>query len=302
MTKPVAVISNRTKERYEREVGIGVDGVRLVLGGNHVNPRAMRRAARYLRRLLGGAYPKLAASYERGIASPTPPPDPHRIVSLERSLREAADSLEETGELALTIEVSEAIALAGLFRRWENHPAVAPMQTSLVGTDAVYHALATLVTASYLADAGNGVSLRDDVGSHSRVADLWGRPTVTEDFEVEVKSPRALRVDIAESHATDDAAIDIAIRRAFKAAASSRRGQLSQGATGVLALGCFYLSGDALQHVHQVAGEVLHGGTGKPHVAAIAIAAFAMPRSSVTPAMTVNLVPHTRYEGGLTIR
>jgi hypothetical protein len=185
------------------------------------------------------------------------------------------------------------------------------MVSSLQNGDAVQHAVITLLVASYLVDAGNGVGVVDDAGSEGRIPDIWVRSTLIERLELEVKSPRALRAPATLPSEEESARI---IEGQVDEAASSKRGQLSPNHSGIVAIGTFHIGPSGLDLLERATHLVLEGQRErKRHVAAVLLCEVsyqttteldgtgAVRRISFTPTMDHRLVYHPGYSGALRI-
>jgi len=203
------------------------------------------------------------------------------------------------------------VTTVSVFDRWKHHPAYARIVSSLQNGDAVQHAVTTLLVASYLVDAGNGVGVVDDNGLGGRIPDVWVRPTVIERLDLEVKSPLVLRAPVTLPSEEEAARI---IERQLSNAASSKRGQLSSDHSGIVAIGTFHMGHGGLDLLERATRLVLERQRErKRHVAAVLLCEVsyqttteldgtgAVQRISFTPTMDHRLVYHPGYSGALRI-
>ncbi|MCA1707887.1 MAG: hypothetical protein LC808_33275 [Actinobacteria bacterium] len=260
--------------------------------------------------LLGDRHEKLLAGHMRGLASPTPPRTPNRILELVDYARKTAVALEEHVEpdrLELDGDLmSELWATVSMFHRWRFHPAWSALVASLTNPTEVQHSVMTLLVASYLVDSGNGVGIVTD-GAPGRISDLWAQPTVVERLDLEVKTPLDLRGP-RERPINREEAIRL-VERLFNEAASSSRGQLDPTQSGLLAVGGYHLGPGGIETLEKAAEEVLRRQKDrKPHVVGIIVceASYVYETTpagmSMTPVMHQRLVQHPGYSGGLDVR
>jgi hypothetical protein len=237
------------------------------------------------------------------------------LIELIKFAEDAAHRLE-AGTTPATVDLdgntlAELVTTASVFDRWQRHPAYARIVSSLQNGDTVQHAVMTLLVASYLVDAGNGVGVVDEAGLRGRIPDIWVRPTLTERLELEVKSPLDLRAPATLPSEEEAARI---IEGQLNEAASSKRGQLSPNYSGIVAIGAFHIGHSGLDLLERTTRLVLERQRErKRHVAAVLICDVsyqttteldgrgAVRRISFTPTMEHHLVYHPGYLGALRI-
>jgi uncharacterized Zn finger protein (UPF0148 family) len=312
LSAPVMMVGQQAIDGYVRETGArwgSASGADYQLG-RQLDPDGLNGLAEDLVALLGDRYGKLLAGHQRGLASPTPPRTPHRLLELIDYARKAAVALAEHVEPErLDLDgnlISELWTTVTMFHRWRFHPAWPSLVASLTNPTEVQHSVMTLLVASYLVDSGNGVGIVT-VGPPGRIPDLWALPTVVEQLDLEVKTPLDLRGPRARP--LDDHGAFRLVERLFNEAASSSRGQLNPSHSGVLAIGGYHLGQGGVDTLEKAAQEVLRRQSHrKPHVAGIIVCESSYvyettaAGTSMTPAMHQRLIRHPGYTGGLDLR
>jgi len=239
--KQATMVSEASLDAYRHEVGIGFQSISQPrsLDGEYLG-----EVASSVRALLDGA------DYERLLARGKRKGTPHRLVELVEYCDAMSERMLRDPDVEITLDgnlVSELMTLNSIFERWKDHPAWQEVRQALLNSDDVQHSLIQLLTASYLADSGNGVGIIFGKQKDGfRIPDLFVRPIGNERLEVEVKSPRLLRGPI---DSIDEEAPRKMIEKKLKEAASSSRGQLDTSKSGVLAIGCFHLGPSVLENL-----------------------------------------------------
>lgn len=316
--KPVPLAGEPAVAGYVKETGARYGDLHQAPASrlpSELNAAALRSLAADMVGLLGERYEPLDAADQRGLRSSTPPARRHRLIELIKFAEDAAQRLE-SGAIPATIDLdgdalAELVTTVSVFDRWQHHPAYARIVSSLPNGDAVQHAVTTLLVASYLVDAGNGVGIVDDDGLGGRIPDIWVRPTLIERLDLEVKSPLALRAPVTLPSEEEAARI---IERQLDEAASSKRGQLSPDHSGIVAIGTFHMGQGGLDVLERATRLVLEQQRErKRHVAAVLLCEVsyqttteiddvgAVQRTFFTPTMDHRLVYHPGYSGALRI-
>ena len=311
--KLVLCVGQQALDGYVAETGVGRP--RGAHGRLELSANSLRQLATECIDLLGDRYGPLKAADARGLASATPPRHRHRLVELIEYAQHAADLLEhrrDNEHLELDANLlGELLATTGLMRRWRNHPAWPRLASTLAGETEGQHTVMLLAVASLLADAGNGVGLVVVEEGEKRVPDLWVEPTLLERLEVEVKTPLELRGPLS-APLTPDSAVRL-IERQVKAAASTKKGQLSAEDSGILAIGGYHLGPGALDTLENAAEIVLgRQADRKRHLAAVVVTQMSYEivstvgedgreTSSLSPTLENRLIRHPGYGGDLTM-
>ena len=206
------LVGRSAAERYARETGsvfrwltnpletppFAVDPMSGLMKGTTPSPpastialdaRAAKRAEARLHKLLGPGLRSLLES-SGGISKSTEPV--HPLVPRIMALREAGQSSLVGNKNVDHPKVVEALVAERLIDRWKSHPNFNQTLGSLLNPTQYRHAIAVLYAASWLADAGNGVSLGGFGSKSERVPDLKCRADPASLFGVEVKVPEAL--------------------------------------------------------------------------------------------------------------
>jgi hypothetical protein len=273
-------------------------------GTRELSPELLRRLAAEGRALLGESYEKLAASYERGKRSPTPPKAPHRLIEQIVAADEAAASFASaapTIDAALTSELDVAVSM---FERWRNDPAWPSIEAALSNPTEYLHAVVMLVTAAYLADAGNGVELvRPAATEGRRLPDLRIHVDSRRTVSTEVKTPAAL------FRPTDPLTLDGArrlVKEQISSAGTSSGGQLDPAHPGLLVVGGFGLREPDLRVLQTAAREEFRRtGRSRKHIAGIAFVTIGAAVDGRFPSLTgiarTEIVLNPAFDGDITL-
>ena len=305
--KPTAIVSAETLAEFHSEVGIGYQDSNppseldaAFLSRASIAARSLVEPAVYEHHLK--KLPKLAASKNKR----------HRIVELAEYARTTAELLDKSPDDPITIDgdlISELVSLNSLFDRWKNHPAWNDLRNALANSNDVQHQLTQLLTASYLADNGNGVGIVFGVKDQGRIPDLYVRPTVQESLQVEIKTPLALR---GPAGSFTDEALHKIIEDHLNKAASSSGGQLDKSKSGLLAIGAFHLKAETLDQMERISQAILNKqNERKPHLAGVVIVmqtyvqetvvtqGGAVVTRSFAPSAEFRIAKHPGYKGSL---
>jgi hypothetical protein len=224
--------------------------------------------------LLGETLRAIEASYERGLASATPPSRPHRLGRMMHLTRQSIAALT-AGKSQLELwAVAELETLLDTAQRWSTDPLWPGIVASIRSAENYLHAVTLLTVASYLRDAGNPVGLRPE-REQVRTADLWILMDSEQHFSVEVKTPVAL--EDPSTLLTHEGALRI-IRKSLSRARTGPGGQLSEESPALLLIGGFHLDPQQdMATLEHAATEVLRRwGKEKPHLAGIVLSSFVL--------------------------
>ncbi len=309
------VVGKQALDGYLAETGARtLDAGPVKYGPGELTASFLRTAAAEAADLLGDSYTKLRAADRRGQSSRTPPAKRHRLVELVSYAEDAADSMERASNRPIDLDgdrLSELITTTALFQRWRHHPAWPKLVATLSTATEGQHTVMLLASASYLADAGNGVGIVFEHGD-GRNADIWIEPMLGERLDLEVKTPQALRGPRPTRLTTSEA--ETIIGRHLKKAASTGHGQLSGDHSGILAIGGFHLGEGALARMEKAAARILaRQARRKQHLAALVLVELSYKvtlvvdptsteRVEFSPAFEFRVVRHPGYTGGLEIR
>lgn len=291
---------------YWREIGLGHP---RPVGSNQLDGDFLRRHAGELARLLGADLEPLRRADERGRRSSTPPRGGrHPVLELIDLLVTSAEALDAhiDGD-SLTLDgdrIVEAIALTNMYSRWANHPFIGQLAMIKNRTD-VHHNLTVLVVGANLAEHGNAVGLVDGRGGDGRRADLFVQTAILTQVMVEVKAPEKLRYRHGDPVSPELATAEVG--QLYRDAGSARRGQLTAGSGGILAIGAFGITPSDTDTLERAARDILDR-CDRTHVMAIVVCSSSFvagvaqdrldrPVSSFRPAFDVRVCEHPGYEG-----
>jgi hypothetical protein len=236
-----------------------------------ISPASLRELAAMGRSLLGDRFERFDSVYERSRKHSTPPADGHRLVELIRYGEKAANQIQSAGrrgQVALDgNRISELYVSMAMFHRWRNHPAWPHLVASLADPSHVQHTVVLMCLGSVLADAGNGVGIVREPVAGERIPDAWVAVDSHRRFDIEVKTPQALR---EPGSLPSQAAMVRTIERQVMRAGSASSGQIHSGRPGVIGLGAFHLGPGGIDLIDQAAQAVLHRrGQRRSHIAGI---------------------------------
>lgn len=311
--KPELLVSERSLIDYQKEVGTGwVSGrISKFFSTEYFEDQVIKAIA-----LIGREnYEKHLQSYERSRNSKTPSSDNHRIVEVVEYARGVAQRMDMAGDKdPVNIDgdiIAELVMMNSLFERWQNHPAILEMKQALVNPGNFLHTIMQIAIASYLADQGNGVSLSIKEVVGKRMPDILVRPTLLENLNVEVKTPKRLRNSLIGLNISEAEKI---IERYVDEAASTKNGQLDPDHSGILAICGSHLTGEVMNALKVGSEHILiRQSHRKPHLAAITIGNLTYvhnkvvnPQGVITsqsfaPAMKTEIIKHPGYKGSLTL-
>ena len=152
-----------------RETGRGFRSAPLELDAPSLQDLLDRARAR-----AGPVIERIEPAYQRGLASRTPPKDPHPLMVVLHGVEDtlASHRRDDPAHVVLPAVV-ELHILLGQLERWQHHP----LASSLIeGLESEYaHTLIALIVASHLTDISNDVEIVPGQGK-SRSADLQIAP------------------------------------------------------------------------------------------------------------------------------
>jgi hypothetical protein len=254
--RPVQTVGESAMAAYRREVGYrqneDANEPMSLLDAGFLRERADQAVT-----LMGKeTYKRKLSALRKSAQSRTPMNKVNRLVELIEYARETAVRLQKAGsDLPVSIDgdrISELISITAMFRRWEKHPALSDLRKTLADSDNVYHSMMQLIVASYLVDNNNGVSLVFENVEGKRIADIYVRPTFVEDLYVEVKTPVALHGPLNAPLSLRDA--DNLIEK-YLSAVSTKRGQVDENDSAILAICGLHLSAKAIKHLRGLHGR-----------------------------------------------
>jgi hypothetical protein len=236
-----------------------------------ISPTALRQVAAMGLSVLGDRFERFNSVFERSRRHATPQAEGHRLVDLVRYAEKAANQIQSAGRRGHVEldgnRIAELYVSMAMFHRWRNHPAWPHLVASLGDPSHVQHTVMLMCLGSVLVDAGNGVGIVREPVAGERVPDAWVAVDSHRRFEIEVKTPQALREPKAAL--SQDEMARIIERHVLRAGAGSS-GQIQSGRPGVIGLGAFHLGPGGLDVMDRAAHAVLRRrGQRRSHIAGI---------------------------------
>jgi hypothetical protein len=220
---------------------------------------------------------RIRPTYERALASPTPPRTTHRLLRLMDRVEASAQSLRDDDVPQVDhLALHELRAAVQLLKRWQKDPAWPDLVASMKEPTSYEHTMVTLAVASMLTDTGNGVGLQlPKRGRQQRSADLKVVLGAIGQFGIEVKAPALLQ----------DPTEPISARQGKKlvhklldsAAGGRRRRQVGSVHPGMLAIGGFNLRESDLDVLERAAnGAFASTRASRGQIAGITVVGFGL--------------------------
>jgi hypothetical protein len=261
---------------------------------------------------------RIRPTYERALASPTPPRTTHRLLRLMDRVEASAESLRDDDVSRLDhLALHELRAAVQLLKRWQKDPAWPDLVASMKEPTNYEHTMVTLAMASMLTDTGNGVGLqRPTRGRQQRSADLKVVLGAIGQFDIEVKAPALLQDPTGPISARQGKKL---VHKLLDSAAGGRRRQVGSVHPGMLAIGGFNLREGDLDVLERAAnGAFASTRASRAQIAGIALVGFGLhveafdhgPSGILVPsqfewaqgAIRTRLIHNPRYTGSVSIR
>jgi hypothetical protein len=272
--RPHVVLAGKPAlERRQLETGEQIgDNFDEVLLDEALCRRALTDVESLVPELLG----RIRPTYERALASPTPPRTTHRLLRLMDRVEAVAQSLRDDDVPQVDgPALAELRGAVQLLRRWQRDPAWPTLVAFMKEPTSYEHAIVTLAVASILTDAGNGVGLQQlDRGRQRRSADLGISVGAIDQVGIEVKAP-ALLQDPAEPISARQA--KKLVHKLLDKAAGGRSRQVGSAYPGLLAIGGFNLREGDLDMLERASnGAFASTRTRRTKIAGIFLIAFGL--------------------------
>jgi hypothetical protein len=236
------LINSTAYDRYKFEVGIGYNGFQ-----ENLSKDGLKSFIKRIELILGDIYLELIKIDERGISSiRTPPKNRHRLMEIIEIVNRDSNNMDNKVPTINILHLSELQAASDLLERWKNYPKWRDLVLSIKSPSDFCHTMILLATASSFVNIEQGVGLYAK-NSNVRTPDIWVAVSAEHRLNIEVKAPLKLQrseyinFDIAEG----------IVEKCLKRADTGRRGQLSQENPGVLAIGGFHLSAEAIANLEE---------------------------------------------------
>jgi hypothetical protein len=308
--RQVANASEEAHERSRRETGAqeSTFGYQGDPTQREISPVRLQAYVEELRSLLGDKYDKLYSSARRARKSHTPPKNRHGLMAIVESLETSIESFNTPSPMVDPRVVTEVDALLTILKRWKHHPYWTRMVSAL---DAEYqHTIITLAAASFLVDAGNGVTFLETASG--RTPDLLLVIAPQQRAALEIKAPQALHNRTVE---LTSAAANTIISSAVKKAKTGKKGQLARKQPGILVIGGFALSEAELDLLNKAATEYLKNATKKglhSHIIAVSVMSMGTmpeatlkgpqsPEISISGTLSVRVAKNPGYSGDINL-
>lgn len=261
-----------------------------------LDPLDLRLWVAKVKELLGETFDDIETRHLNALASHTPPQRLHRLMVLVDAAETSARSAELGRPSVDAVAIAELQTAIAVLEAWRWHPMWPAIVRSLKHPPNFDHHLVALATASFLADAGNDVTLLAEDG-RKRTPDLQVYVNATDRLVLEVKAPGEVRGP--RSAPLDRSSARRVVTGALSKASTSPGGQLGPDAPGVLVVGAFHLTDGDIDLLGRAANTVASRRlVGRQHVAGIVVVCLrAVVEGDVRPAGTAAMTG----PGGVTL-